>query len=204
LSRGRIRHHSDLKPDNLTGAESHENIPPSLPSPQHCQSIALVSATYLVSIWDFRPYLWDLTDDALSPLKRIRLPLTTLARHIWHLVGIRLPDRLRGTLEITPTANLVLQPGDWVRVKNLDEIRRTLDSSGENRGLVFTKEMRKFCGQKFSVLRTVDQMIVEGTGEMRRLDNTVILKGATCDGNANSGCQRNCYLMWRTIWLHRM
>jgi len=61
----------------------------------------------------------------------------------------------------------------------MEEIKTTLDSSGKNRGLGFTKEMKKFCGQKFAVLRPIDQIIIEGIEEIRGLSNTVILKEAT-------------------------
>jgi len=104
----------------------------------------------------------------------------------------------------TPTASLDLQPGDLVEVKSFPEILRTLDSSGKNRGLEFTLEMQKFCGKRFRVKKRLDRMIIEKTGEMRQIANTVLLDGVTCDGEYHGGCTRRCYHFWREIWLRKV
>jgi hypothetical protein len=170
----------------------------------YCQSMALVKATCPLPIWNLKQYIWDISDNNLPPLKRVILISVSLARHIKKLLRFSLPIRLGSHLDKTPSVDFSLQPGDLVEIKNLDEITATLDSSGRNRGLAFTKEMKKFCGHKFSVLRYVDRIIVEGTGEMRKLSNTVILNAANCDGQPHFGCGRNCYLMWRKIWLRKI
>ncbi|MDD1777026.1 MAG: hypothetical protein LUQ65_02580 [Candidatus Helarchaeota archaeon] len=175
---------------------------PSLSS--HCQSMELVKATYPLQIWNLKQYIWDITDNTLPLLRRITFILVSCARHIKKFLGVRLPKRFNSHLDKTPSVDFSLQPGDLVVIKNLDEITATLDSSGRNRGLAFTKEMKKFCGHIFSVLKPVDQIIVEGTGEMRKLSHTVILDGANCDGQPHFGCGRNCYLMWRKIWLEKI
>jgi hypothetical protein len=104
----------------------------------------------------------------------------------------------------TPAASTGLQPGDIVEVKSRGEILETLDSEGKNRGLVFTAEMLRYCGQRYPVLKRVDKMINEASGRMRGLTNTVILDSCTCDGKAHGGCQRMCYSCWREIWLRKV
>ena len=184
---------------------------PTLQSPRqalsplagHCQSMALVKATYPLPIWNLRQYIWDITDNTLPLLKRIILISVSFARHIKKLLRLSLPNKLGIHLDKTPSLDFALQSGDWVEIKRMDEIMATLDNSGKNRGLAFTKEMKKFCGLKFSVLKPVDQIIIEGTGEIRRLSQTVILDRANCDGQPHFGCGRHCYLMWRKIWLKK-
>jgi hypothetical protein len=45
------------------------------------------------------------------------------------------------TPEKTPSVDLRLQPGEWVRVKSKEEILKTLDKHDRNRGLWFDREM---------------------------------------------------------------
>ncbi|MEM3765624.1 MAG: hypothetical protein QXU46_01200 [Candidatus Bathyarchaeia archaeon] len=111
---------------------------------------------------------------------------------------------LRGKLHRTPSVSLNLQPGEIVEVKSKDEILATLDFRGRNRGLHFTAEMLKYCGRRYRVLKRVDKMIVEKTGKLREIPNTVILEGVTCDGSDHGNCPRNCYCLWREIWLKRV
>jgi len=185
-----------------TSQPTHNQVP--LPLAGYCQSITLLKATYPLPGWNLKQYIWDITDNTLPILKRVILLLISISRHIKKSINVQLPNMLSGPLEKTPSIDFDVQPGHWVEVKSLDEIRATLDDSGRNRGLAFTKEMKKFCGQKFCVLRNVDQIIIEGTGETRKLSHTVILKDANCDGFAHFLCSRNCYLLWRKIWLKKV
>ena len=53
--------------------------------------------------------------------------------------------------------------------------------------------------------KRIDKLIVDGTGEMRRLRNTVYLEGSMC-GCAHvafGGCSRREFVYWREIWLSR-
>lgn len=98
---------------------------------------------------------------------------------------------------------LNLQPGDLVEVRSEDEIQQTLDSEGRNRGLSFTPAMREYCGKKLRVFKRVRQICMEARpNEMRRLENTVILEGAICNGGSRS-CDRSCFFFWREAWLRR-
>ncbi len=98
---------------------------------------------------------------------------------------------------------LNLQPGEWVEVRSEDEIRTTLDSKARTRGLFFMDEMRQYCGRKFRVHKRVSRMILESTGEVRAVKNTVLLENAFCDG-VGLACDRSCFHFWREAWLKRV
>jgi hypothetical protein len=101
--------------------------------------------------------------------------------------------------------SLGLRPGDWVRVKPLESILQTLDQRGRNRGLQFTADMRLWCGRKLRVANRLDKIVVDGTGAMRRLRDTVCLEGVTCGcsymGLGLGGCSRRELTYWREAWL---
>jgi len=97
---------------------------------------------------------------------------------------------------------LRLQPGEWVEVKSEAEIRRTLDASGRNHGLLFMAGMAAHCGRRLRVYKRLERMIVETTGELRRVKNTVLLEDSMCSGVGMS-CDRSCHFFWREAWLKR-
>ena len=100
---------------------------------------------------------------------------------------------------------LGLQPGEKVRVRSRAEIIKTLNREGRNRGLVFTPEMLPFCGRQFTVARRIQKIIVESSGEMKKMNNTVTLEKGICDGrNVCGGCPRGAYLFWHEAWLERL
>jgi hypothetical protein len=103
----------------------------------------------------------------------------------------------------SPGMSLGLRPGDWVRVKSLESIVQTLDERWRNRGLQFTLDMRRWCGRKLRVGNRLDKIVVDGTGAMRVLRDTVCLEGVTC-GCAYlglAGCSRCELTYWREAWL---
>jgi len=102
---------------------------------------------------------------------------------------------------------LDLQPGEWVEVRPLPEIIETLDENGQNSGLLFSPDMRRWCGRKARVKQRLHKIIVDGTGRIRKLRNTVILEDATCGcawmGPGMAGCCRREFTYWREAWLRR-
>jgi hypothetical protein len=99
---------------------------------------------------------------------------------------------------------LDLQPGELVEIKSVEEIRRTLDEAGKNRGLGFMPEMSAYCGKRGRVLRTVHKICLEEAPRtVRTMKNTVILDGLYCQGNG-IGCDRACFYFWRECWLKRV
>ena len=99
---------------------------------------------------------------------------------------------------------LGLQPGEWVEVKSAEEIRGTLDWRGMFRGLYFMDEMWRYTGQRFRVLKRMERFMVERTGAMRTIKNTVLLDGTVCDGAAHENCDATCQHLWREVWLRRV
>jgi len=99
---------------------------------------------------------------------------------------------------------LNLEPGEIVEVKSEEEIGKTLDTRGSHKGLLFLPEMREYCGKRFRVFKRLERMMIESTGEVRRVKNTVLLEGLVCDGSRHHGCDRSCFFFWREIWLRRL
>ena len=94
--------------------------------------------------------------------------------------------------------------GDWVEVRSKEEILATLDSRGKTAdGMPFMPEMLQFCGRRMRVGAVAHKScdMVGKVGSARKLQQTVHLEGARCDGAAHGGCQAECYLYWKDQWL---
>jgi len=106
---------------------------------------------------------------------------------------------------VSPVNNsLNLQPGEWVQVKSIDEIFKTLDEKKRYRGLYFMPEMQNFCGKKFRVFKKVERIKLETTGDVRKLKTpTVFLEGVYCNGDIHDRCDRACFHFWKEVWLTR-
>jgi hypothetical protein len=134
-------------------------------------------------------------------------------RFLWVPFVVKLKTKLLGLGSVQPVGREVrtsaevlnLQPGELVEVKSPPEISLMLDQRGRNRGLEFTPTMLPFCGKRYRVKSRVEKMILETTGEMREIHNTVILEGVTCDGHTIlGGCSRHVFHLWREAWLRRV
>ena len=73
----------------------------------------------------------------------------------------------------------------------------------------FDAEMVPYCGKgTFRVIRRVERLINEKTGEMVQLKNPcIILEGVTCSGNylyQRMFSPRHEYMYCREIWLERV
>lgn len=132
-----------------------------------------------------------------------------LALNIWFYWKLRTKlfgEYPRGNKKNTSYSKLDLNEGEIVEVKQLAEIIETLDERGRNKGLHFTPDQRKYCGQKFIVKARADKLISEGSGEMRQIPSTVTLENVFCDSAyyAFGGCPRSDFLYWREAWLRRV
>lgn len=124
---------------------------------------------------------------------------------LWRIRRLFLGQFGKGTAKSTTSLALNLQPGELVEVKSMESITSTLNEKARNRGLWFSPDQRLLCGKRRRVLRRIDKLIVDGTGEMRHLRNTVFLEGSMC-GCAHvafGGCPRDEYVYWREDWLRR-
>ena len=131
---------------------------------------------------------------------------------LWRALHNRLWRRFRGhdfyqivgPQTKTLAAELNLQPGELVEIKSLTEIKATLDANGRNRGLSFEPEMALLCGRRYRVAMPLRTIILEATGKMAKLSNTVTLEGLVCQGICSTNCPRANFLYWREIWLKRV
>lgn len=108
-----------------------------------------------------------------------------------------------------PIQPLNLKPGDRVRVKSCEEIRKTLDQDGKYQGLSFTVAQKKYCGGTFIVLKRLERVFDERRWKLSRIRETVLLDDAACDGDGGifrewDGCDRHCLLWWKEAWLERV
>lgn len=92
--------------------------------------------------------------------------------------------------------------GDWVEVRNKEEILGTLDKSGRLDGVPFMPQMFDYCGRRFCVYKRAYKTCdtVSGCYAGRRLPDGVHLD-LRCDGQAYGGCQAGCLIFWKSAWL---
>ncbi len=199
-----------LKP---AGAESPRDaapprIRPARPEPEPgrfaCQATALIHATSPLPWWDVRQYAHDLLSGELTAGQITRMFGILAAKKLARLLPAKTASSAPPTTGNGTNGSLHLQPGELVEVKPMDEIRPTLDRNVRTRGLSFGPDMARLCGRRFRVARRVDRLVVEWTGQLRPISDTVALAGVTCDGLAQRGCPRNCYHLWRECWLRRV
>lgn len=174
-----------------------------------CQATELPRASVALPQWRPGPYLEDLWNGNLTPRRFLRAMHQLLDRRLrerFHLApraAQRRCGKVVGDRDRTPRASHGLAAGDQVRVRGREEIAATLDREGKNRGMEFVGEMQAFLGGSYEVERRVERIVVEQTGELRQLRDTVALKGVRCDGACIGGCSRFNYLFWREAWLDR-
>jgi len=170
-----------------------------------CQATEIRKFTAEMSPWDLRQYWrdWSSKNVRLSELVR------ALAILLYNTIqGVRRGAAypyLDGKLKKTPEETLNLQPGELVEVRSKEEILATVDRRLRNRGLSFDREMVKYCGHRYRVLRRVEKIVDEKTGAMMQLPkDCIILDGVICVGDLHEFCPRGIYPYWREIWLRRV
>ena len=93
---------------------------------------------------------------------------------------------VQGKLTKTPVQVLDLKEGEWVQIKPFNEIMKTVDVNNKNRGLWFVpQEMGEYCGSKARVVKRVERVLNERTGEMIHFRTpSVMLEDVYCKGLA--------------------
>jgi hypothetical protein len=169
-----------------------------------CQASELLRATEPLS-------QWGRIEKCVSEVRAGNCTVLEMAERIaiwlyWRTRRIFLGEYAHGTNSSTPVESLNLQAGELVEIKSMEKINETLTPTGHNRGLYFSPDLSLLCGKQRRVERRIDKMIMDGSGEMRKLHNTVYLEGGFC-GCAHvafGGCGRCEFSYWREIWLrHR-
>jgi len=181
-----------------------------------CQSTELKKATAPLAWWHADQYVRDLRSGNVTIAGVIRgafiggfnmlqtllsrcLPAPLLLR-----AGLKYPF-IEGKLKTTPKATLNLATGDLVEIKSKTEITATLDRHNRNRGLLFDREMVRYCGSRARVLSRATRIVDERTGKMIELhSDCLMLEGVFCRGEFNQFCPRGIYSMWREIWLKKV
>ena len=193
-----------------------------------CQTTALFEATQFLPWWDVRQYVKDVTSGNHSAWHMLCLLTAAMYRN---LVGIGIGynalvgfydwfQRLRGGKPYpviegaiplgkrTPTELLDLEVGELVEVKSGEEIAKTLNVQGFNRGMRYDKEMLKYSGGRYRVQMRVERLIHEQTGKMLEMKNPCIqLENVFCRAECTPmriGCPRASNTYWREIWLRRV
>jgi hypothetical protein len=169
-----------------------------------CQSSEILNATVELS-------RWERFGKCFTEVRAGNCGFLEMAQRIAIWVFWKTRQKLlgvygRGTRKSTPAESLNLQAGELIEIKALNRISETLDHKAYNRGLYFTPAMGQSCGSRYKVARRVEKIIVDGTGEMRKLNNTAFLEDSMCGCScvAFGGCPRQEFAYWREIWVRRL
>ena len=194
-----------------------------------CQATEIPDATTPLKWWDMRQYIQDYWSGNVSLGRVIGAATYSAYYHLsqaglglgrpmrwfydafrWIWSGPRWP-RTPGALaegSPTPMATLNLQPGEWVRVKSHEEILQTVTSANVNRGMYWDAELVPYCGGVYQVLKRVDRLIDEKSGQMVSIKTPcVILDSVICQARYSQCrmlCPKGMYPYWREIWLDRV
>lgn len=189
-----------------------------------CQTTKLYEATSLLPWWDVRQYVQDVTTGNHKLLHMLRILAFAGYRKLVSMgLGYRFLLAAYKTVlrkpfpsgvghipmgNPTPHEVLNLQPGDWVEVKSQEEILRTINAQGFNRGMRYDMEMSKYAGNRYRVQMRVDRLINEQTGKMLEMKAPCIqLENVFCRAECTQdrlGCPRASNTYWREIWLRRV
>jgi hypothetical protein len=174
------------------------------PKTYFCQASEILNATIELSHW-------ERFGKVSSEIRAGNCGVLEMAQRIviwlfWKIRKAIVGPYARGSQKSTPVESLNLRSGEWIEIKPLASITKTLDEKAYNRGLYFTPAMGCLCGEQHRVERKPEKIIVDGTGEMRQLRNTVFLEDSLCGCAcvAFGGCPRGEFAYWREIWLRRV
>ena len=171
-----------------------------------CQATEIVRATAPLPWWEPSQYVRELASGNATVFEMLVAMVKWVFVQVQsRLMGGSTVPLVRGKLTKTPRELLDLRPGELVRVKSKEEIAQTLDRRNRNRGLTFDSEMLRYCGGEYRVLRRVNRIINEETGELIDLPgDCIVLDTVTCTAEYHRLCRRSIYPYWREIWLTRV
>jgi len=99
-----------------------------------------------------------------------------------------------------------IKPGEWIEVRNINEIAATLDDMDKLGGCLFIDEMGEYCGRRYRVLKEVESFYDEAKNRMCRAKNMFLLEGVMCSGRQRLykvDCNRSCFFFWHRDWLQK-
>lgn len=98
-----------------------------------------------------------------------------------------------------------LRTGDWVMVRSLEEIQKTLNPFKELKGCAFLEDMKQYCGTQQRVLKVMERFLDERDYQVKKTRGIVLLEGVYCQGTPVFGrCDRSCLSFWREEWLEKI
>jgi hypothetical protein len=170
-----------------------------------CQYTQLEAASAPMKHWDvrqdLRPLLaGNLTFSAFCVAMLTRLFNAAQAAR----GGAGYPCAEGGSTRNLGTAAHGIAPGETVRVLGPGDIAASLDHQGRHRGLWFDRDMVRYCGQRYTVLKRVERLIDVTTGQMLEMKTPcLILDGVETSGEFQRFCSQHEYPFWREAWLLR-
>jgi len=181
--------------------------PESIPSTGRyiCQYTQLVAASISMRKWDIRQDLRP----ALAGNVTLGAFAVAILTRLFNVVqaarrGAGYPGWGVATGHSVRSTARDLAPGDTVRVLAMEDIAPTLNEKGRNRGLWFDRDMVRHCGRRYTVLRKVERIIDDATGQMQEMKTPcVVLDGAEASGEFLRFCAQAEYPFWREVWLSR-
>lgn len=174
--------------------------------PYSCQFTELVTSSTPMKSWDPRQDVRPLIAGNVTLLAFV----IALATRIFNAAQAArggagfpgLPSAV-GSASNDP-APLNLRIGDFVRVASADRIQGTLDHNGKHKGLWFDRDMLKYCGHSFQVVRQIERIIDDRTGRMLRLKTPCFVLGSVCaTGEFLRFCAQCDFVFWRESWLEK-
>jgi len=174
-----------------------------------CQATDLPKCTEHLRTWDASSYVREYTCGNVSLADFFRVSSRAAVGEPLRKLGVIPEVHLPGTAAKGQQFEVLdLRPGELVRVKSKDEIARTLNAEGKNKGLWFDREMLPFCGGTYRVRQRVSRFVHDHDGKMIVLKNDAItLEGVVCSGERSLQrwfCSRAIYPYWRECWLERV
>jgi hypothetical protein len=197
----------ELQRHAATGARTTRTLDGVPTEVWRCQATEAVKATEPLKLSDPSQYRRELTNGNFGLLHFLRVLMRAVVLEAANRLGLlrRLPLRGSGAQSAVPRQRLGLKPGDVVQVRSPEEIARTLDENGLDRGLSFDREMLPFCGKTFRVRDRVERLVDDKTGRLLNIRrDCIILEGVVCTGEHSVGswyCPRQIYAYWRESWL---
>ncbi|BDG06317.1 hypothetical protein [Anaeromyxobacter oryzae] len=196
----RVEGPADEEPRDAASAPELPIHPRSDPTAFVCQGTELARATRPAEpLWSPGQYVRMLRVRTLTLPQLVSMYAGIAAARLERELASRRPPR--PTPPHGPDEVLGLKPGEWVQVKSKAEILETLDARGTHRGLSFMNHYEVYCGKTLRVQARVERIIVEETGKLRAVRDTVILEGSVCP--RYHGCARGMPPLWREAWLRR-
>ncbi len=191
------------------GTRRQVEVPQGTEERFRCQATELPACTEHVKLWNPVGFTREYTSGNVGLGHFLRVMSRAVVREPMRKLGLLDEVHVRGTaLKGQAFETLDLQPGERVRVRSREEIARTLNSEGRNKGLWFDEEMLPYCGQVFRVRQRISRFVNDQDGKLIELKNEAItLDGVVCSGNHSLRrwfCSRAIYPYWRECWLERV